>query len=313
MVSGSVALLLERRPDLTPEQARTILTTSAHQDGFTPVSYAGFGGGVPNPSWGYGKLDVQAALAQAPAALTAATGANSPKGLRLRIGANAALQFAVTASPAEGDRLDSITVAGTSNHALGDIVTQLDLYQDPTGAGAIPSGAPVVSLPTPFANGTTARFVGLGANLAAGGQITYLLAVRLNDHLRQGDTLRLRVSTVLGTGTPSARPAVAYIPVPVASQLGSADLLQGSDVFLVSENPVRSGRVIFSYDSTPRSIALYDFAGLRVREFTALPASGFTWEVRAESPGLPNGMYILVVKTGSQMLRQRLMILSPSR
>ncbi|OLB16067.1 MAG: hypothetical protein AUH12_07510 [Gemmatimonadetes bacterium 13_2_20CM_69_8] len=314
MVTGAVALLLERRPDLTPEQARTILTTTARQDPFTGTSYAtGFPGGRPNPSWGYGKLDVQAALAQAPPALTAAPGANSPTGPPLRIGANAALQFAVAASTAEGDRLDSITVAGTSNHALGDIVTQLDLYADPTGAGTIPSGAPLVSLPTPFANGTTARFVGLGTNLAPGGQITYLLAVRLNDHLRQADTLGLRVNAVLGTGTPSARPAVAYIPVPVASRLGRADLLQGGELFLVSENPVRSGRVIFSYDSTPRSMALYNFAGLRVRDFTGLPANGFTWDVRGESPGLPNGMYILVVQTGSQMLRQRLMILSPSR
>ena len=93
----------------------------------------------------------------------------------------------------------------------------------------------------------------------------------------------------------------------------SSDLLQGGELFLVSENPVRSGRVIFSYDSTPRSMALYNFGGLRVRDFTGLPANGFTWDVRGESPGLPNGMYILVVQTGSQMLRQRLMILSPSR
>jgi len=28
---------------------------------------------------------------------------------------------------------------------------------------------------------------------------------------------------------------------------------------------------------------------------------------------LPNGMYILVVNTGSQVVRQRLMILSPAR
>ena len=54
-------------------------------------------------------------------------------------------------------------------------------------------------------------------------------------------------------------------------------------------------------------------AGLRVRDFTALPLNGFTWDVRGESPGLPNGMYILVVNTGSQVVRQRLMILSPAR
>jgi len=313
MVTGSVALLLERRPDLTPEQARAILTSTARSDAFTGRSYAtGFSGGSPNPSWGYGKLDVQAALAQAPPALTAAGGANSPSG-RVRIGANAALQFVVTASTVEGDRLDTVTVAGVSNHALADIVTELDLYRDSAGTGALPPGAPLFSVPTPFAGGSTARFVGLGANVAPGGQVTYLLAVRLNDHLRQGDTVGLRVAAVFGTGTPSARRAVAYIPVPVTSRLGRAELLQGGQVFLISENPVRSGRVIFSYDSTPRSMALYNFAGLRVRDFAALPANRFEWDVRGESPGLPNGMYILVVKTGAELLRQRLMILSPAR
>jgi subtilisin family serine protease len=313
MVTGSVALLLERRPDLTPANVRTILTTSARQDGFTPLSYAGFGAGVPNPSWGYGKLDAQAALAQTPPALTVVLGTNSPNGTRLMIGTNAAIQFVLTASAAEGERLDTITVAGTSNHALSDFITELDLYRDSAGTGAVPAGLPLVALPTPFAAGAIARFSNLASTLSAGGQATYLLVLQVSNHLRQGDTLALRVSAVSGTGTVSARRAVGYIPAPVTSRFGRAELLQGNAVVLISENPVRSGRVIFSYDSTPHSMSLYNFAGLRVRDFSALPANGFEWDVRGESPGLPNGMYILVVNTGTKVQRQRLMILSPAR
>ena len=315
MVTGSIALLLERRFDLTPEQVRAVLTGTARQDGFTATAYgtgSAVPSGSPNESWGAGKLDVQAALNQLPAALTAMPGTTSPAGQRLRIGANAALQLVVTAGPDEGVQLDTIRVAGVSNHALSDFVTELDLYRDSTSGGAIPAGPPLVVVPAPFAGGATPSFTGLSSSLPSGGRLTYLLAVKLNDHLRQGDTLGLRVSTVLGTGTPSARRAKAIIPAPVASRFGSASLLQG-EAILVSENPVRSGRVIFSYDSIPRSIALYNFAGLRVRDFTALPLNGFTWDVRGESPGLPNGMYILVVNTGSQVVRQRLMILSPAR
>ena len=315
MVTGSIALLLERRSDLTPEQVRTVLTGTARQDGFTATSYetgSGVSSGSPNASWGAGKLDVQAALAQVPAALTVMPGTTSPTGQRLRIGANPALQFVVTAWPVEGVQLDTIRVTGVSNHALSDFVTELDLYRDSTGGGAIPPGPPLVVVPAPFASGATPSFTGLSSSLPSGGRLTYLLAVRVNDHLRQGDSLGLHVSTVLGTGTPSARRAKAIIPAPVASHFGRASLLQG-EAILVSENPVRSGRVIFSYDSIPRSIALYNFAGLRVRDFSALPVNGFTWDVRGESPGLPNGMYILVVNTGSQVVRQRLMILSPAR
>jgi hypothetical protein len=246
------------------------------------------------------------------AELTAAAGTRSPTG-RLRIGTNPALQFVVSVSTLEGARLDTISVTGASSHALADVVTELDLYRDSTGAGTVPSGPPLVALPAPFAAGATPSFAGVGTGLPPGSQVTYLLVLRLNDRLRQGDTLGLRVTAVSGTGTLSTRHAAASTPAPVASHLGPASLLEAGEAFLISENPVRSGRVIFSYDQPPRSLALYSFAGVRVRDFTALPANGFEWDVRAESPGLPNGMYILVVDTGSQQLRQRLMILSPAR
>src|SRR5207302_1695711 len=136
MVTGSIALLLERRSDLTPEQVRAVLTGTARPDAFTATSYgtgSAVTSGSPNESWGAGKLDVQAALAQVPAALTVMPATTSPTGQRLRIGANAALQFVVTAGPDEGVQLDTIKVAGVSNHALSDFVTELDLYRDSTG------------------------------------------------------------------------------------------------------------------------------------------------------------------------------------
>src|SRR2546429_4075777 len=43
-------------------------------------------------------------------------------------------------------------------------------------------------------------------------------------------------TTLFRSGTPSARPAVAYIPVPVASRLGRADLLQGGELFRSEEH-----------------------------------------------------------------------------
>src|SRR5690606_39321489 len=61
-VSGAVALLLQRRPDLTPEDVKAILARTAAQDAFTARSYTGEPPAVPNNQWGYGKLDVRAAL-----------------------------------------------------------------------------------------------------------------------------------------------------------------------------------------------------------------------------------------------------------
>lgn len=54
-VSGAAALLLSIDPGLTAEDVRLLLTESATHDGFT--------GSVPNMRWGWGKLNVFAAVA----------------------------------------------------------------------------------------------------------------------------------------------------------------------------------------------------------------------------------------------------------
>ncbi|MCC7325465.1 MAG: S8 family serine peptidase [Burkholderiales bacterium] len=54
VVTGVIALMLEKNPQLDAAQVKSILQQSARSDAFT--------GGTPNPSWGYGKLDALAAL-----------------------------------------------------------------------------------------------------------------------------------------------------------------------------------------------------------------------------------------------------------
>ncbi len=52
-VSGLVALIFQKKPDMTFGEVRAALTSGASSDPFT--------GSVPNPKWGYGKLDLAAA------------------------------------------------------------------------------------------------------------------------------------------------------------------------------------------------------------------------------------------------------------
>ena len=54
MVAGAAALILDRWPNVSPQQVYDALQINALKDGYT--------GGVPNSTWGYGKLDVQAAI-----------------------------------------------------------------------------------------------------------------------------------------------------------------------------------------------------------------------------------------------------------
>ncbi|MBD3334779.1 MAG: S8 family serine peptidase [Candidatus Eisenbacteria bacterium] len=53
-VAGAIALMLEADPNLTPAEVKTILQNTARSDSYT--------GTVPNDRFGYGKLDVKAAV-----------------------------------------------------------------------------------------------------------------------------------------------------------------------------------------------------------------------------------------------------------
>jgi subtilisin family serine protease len=61
-VAGAIALLLAERPDLTPEDVLDVFAFSARQDAFTQRTYGTFADGRPQDWWGFGKLDVEAAL-----------------------------------------------------------------------------------------------------------------------------------------------------------------------------------------------------------------------------------------------------------
>jgi subtilisin family serine protease len=57
-VAGAVALLLQSDPGLSPEQVKETLREHARDDAYTGV--------VPNSSWGWGKVDIGAALSAPP-------------------------------------------------------------------------------------------------------------------------------------------------------------------------------------------------------------------------------------------------------
>jgi len=61
-VTGAVALMLSVYRNLTPEQAVSALTSGARQDPFTGRTFTGEPNTSPNASWGFGKLDVAAAV-----------------------------------------------------------------------------------------------------------------------------------------------------------------------------------------------------------------------------------------------------------
>jgi len=63
-VTGATALLLNAKPTLTAAQVKNYFTSTARTDAFAK--------GLPNYSWGYGKMDIYKAIASA----VGATGTN---------------------------------------------------------------------------------------------------------------------------------------------------------------------------------------------------------------------------------------------
>jgi hypothetical protein len=61
-VTGSIALLLEAKPTLTSADVKDVFARSATRDAFTSRAYSTDAGSQPTDWWGYGKLDVPAAL-----------------------------------------------------------------------------------------------------------------------------------------------------------------------------------------------------------------------------------------------------------
>ncbi len=61
-VTGTIALLLEAKPTLTSADVKDVFARSAARDAFTTRMYSTDSGAQPSDWWGYGKLDVSAAL-----------------------------------------------------------------------------------------------------------------------------------------------------------------------------------------------------------------------------------------------------------
>jgi hypothetical protein len=211
-VTGSVGLLLERRPDLTPEVARALLTGAAQTDSFAVRAYDGGPGGTPNASWGYGKLYVPAALGALVqlAALRPGSASDAIAGRVVPAGAFRVLHLLVIGDPDSTTVLDSLAVTAAGSLSVGTAVTSLKVYRDTAGGGVVPAGTPL--LVVPLAAGTARVMLRVGP-----------------DTIQRGDTSSFVVTTQLASG--------AAIPTGQTLRL---DVASAGDIFLRT----RSGRPV---------------------------------------------------------------------
>lgn len=107
---GAVALMLQLNPNLTANEIKTILHTTARQDAYT--------GATPNIDWGYGKLDLLAAM-DAVARTLPVTIADAVRATRIAAGL-------LNATPIDETRYNLVVTGPSANRIdIADAVTLL--------------------------------------------------------------------------------------------------------------------------------------------------------------------------------------------
>jgi len=143
--AGAVALFLQANPDLTPEDIVAVLQATGREDYFSRESYADDAGtvGLPNHTWGHGKLDVLAGLQQivgTAAALAVAATADEPPLERIPRQAQSVelLRFDLTTGP---EFVQVTDLRLTPEGSLDFAGLAVHLYVEPFHVRLLPDGA----------------------------------------------------------------------------------------------------------------------------------------------------------------------------
>jgi subtilisin family serine protease len=186
-VTGACALLLGAKSSLTASQVKTLLTTTANSDAYAT--------GLPNSTWGYGKLDIVEAVARslnAGATIVRKTFAYDAPGTSSTTPIAGVAKFAVRVSPDVGGRLSGIQVNVTSNSngIVGSGTMVCEVYSSNSGQPGTLLGNAVHHGLGLLSRGTNNYIQMLGANVTVSSGTDYFVVLSVP---AAGDTVRLRM------------------------------------------------------------------------------------------------------------------------
>jgi subtilisin family serine protease len=276
-VTGAVALLLSRWPQLTPSAVRAALTSTARTDAFTGV--------VPNARWGHGKLDLEALFA---ARLAFAAGVDpnrttTPGGAVTLVDCGAAPNAGTWPTAYRFRVTDS---AGWLHHADGGPAVPVAVYEgtsEEIGPGqqrmAPVSGALSIVAPAMAAEGDSTV-------------VTFEAEPVGVPWMRQALTTVVRVSVLADAGAGVAAPAALALSARADGRGGVRFVVEAPGAgWMTLEVIDVAGRV------RARPVDAAVTAGLHEFEWNGREASGRT---------LGGGIYFLAVRQGDRRVVERL-------
>lgn len=321
-VTGAVALLLQREPTLIPDSIKAILQRTTAQDEFTQHAYTGEPDGTPNYQWGYGKLDVARSLTDLeslpPATMIvdagpvpAAASSTSIRGTRLPL-----LRLHLRTVGEETVRLLStgLSVSGEDPEA------SLLLIHDLDGDAVFDSTEPVLAETAAEIRAGAASTIDLlprGLDVAPSDSASVLIVLELSGKVPNGTTFRAtyepdRIRTVgIRSGANQVQQGVESVAAPPVQ---TTVLLPG-EIFALSENPVRSGHVVFNFRERPRIAGVYSLNGGRIVDLlTRMATDGrVDWDLTNEQgERVAPGVYLVVFDIGGELVRRKLIIVRPA-
>lgn len=400
-VAGAVALMLQHRPTLDANGVREVFSSTADRDAFTRRTYGFSPQGVPTDWWGYGKLNVCAAVG---ALGTSAGGTAGPVMITPAtdtLPVNASTRFfscspsagniAFTTSDATVASVDAngvvrglrtgtafiIAASGTyADTAVVVITAPAQLAIDSRSAapnestfGSRGTVLPLLSTVLRATGYEPVQVTQLGFRVSgADPNANLLLIADINRNTRydvgekiiervplplqgaaidinvaidsltvaQRDSMHLLVAIELSGGAPNGalfqaellgeRSRTVGVRSAAVDQLGaitsvasapaSSTVLAAGTIFSLSENPVRSGRVVFNFTERPKVAAVYTLNGRRVIDLLPrLTSNGsVNWDLRNDSGDrVASGVYFVVFDVAGRIVREKVFVMGGAR
>ncbi|MBI4409928.1 MAG: Ig-like domain-containing protein [Gemmatimonadetes bacterium] len=258
-----------------------------------------------------------ASIAVLPAATLIVTGTGlsaaavlSERGTRLPL---VAVRLAVQGAEAVEVRQLAFEVFGR------DPLARLVLVRDVDGDRAPDVDEPLVADTLASLAGDTVRVTLAPDSLTvpADDSLALIAAVELsgrvpNETLFHGRFLPLETKTL---GARSRIPDRISAGEPVPSVPVRTTVLRAGESFVLSENPVRSERVVFNFSERPKVAAVYTLTGRRVADLLArMSADGrAVWDLTNDEGGaVAPGVYLVVFDVAGRLVREKLLVIRPS-
>lgn len=315
-VTGTIAVLLQARPDLTPEDVRTALEATARQDAFTTRIYDF--AGSPSDWWGAGKLDVRGALqmviGDGSPVLALTTSDVAPAGV---VRTRRFTRLPLLSIRLSGRGEEAIDVVRMAFEVSGqDPGAHLVLVHDVNRNGQLDGDDMALdSVAANLTGGTTVRSVTLEPPLRLDtfGSAAVIAALSMSGAAPNGTTFDatfLPDSTLARTAESGMIAALDVASGSHASGVIHTTVLAEDALLSFSANPVCGERVVFNFASPPETAAIYTVTGRRIIDLRVEDAVRAEWDLRnADGGRVAPGVYLVVLSVEGELFREKLMVL----